>query len=61
MRFLYLIDSRGNKSATLTFVTLTWIASTVYLFTDESATLTQYAAAITGSLIAWVGREKVRS
>ena len=61
MKFIYLIDSRGNKSVTLTLVTLSWLAATVYLFTNDSASLTQYAAAVTGSLIAWVGREKVRS
>jgi len=59
VKFIYLTDSNGRKSATLTFVTLSWVAAT-YQLLFGGASLGEYAAAISGFLIAWLAREHIK-
>lgn len=59
MKFIYLIDSSGNASVTLTFVTLSWVIATLALFTGN-ATLGEYSASISAFLVTWVAREHVK-
>ena len=56
-------DSGGNRSITLTFVALSWLAGTGaflwHVFQGNAPDLTAYALFIPAVMAVWLGREKI--
>jgi hypothetical protein len=51
-------DTRGKESLTLTFVALSWLASTaMFLWNGTAADLASYGTAVGVILAIWLGRE----